>query len=167
MATPEKIKSLKERSERYEYTGKYTDLQTFGNSYKGKRYSDYEKDPYNKHQNFLYKRALFGLKVYDPKEIKTMHPDKKKRIKKVNARAQSELNIWKQEKFIEITNKLFSLFTHSRLCTDLVNLYSEPDPKFISRTNFKDLGINKSDIINRLIKKKVLPYNFEELTNES
>jgi hypothetical protein len=158
---------LSQRKERVEYTGKYSDFQTFGNSFKGKRYSEYERDPYNKTQNFLYKRAMFGIKMYTQEELKTMHPDKKKRIKKVHARAQKELNTWKQEKFIAFTNTILRTFTNSRLCSDLINDYSTPDPKFISRMSFKDLNIEKKDIVERLVDKKVLPYNFKELTNES
>jgi hypothetical protein len=44
------------------------------------RKQNYEKDPYNGHQNFLYNRALYGLSIYAPEEIKEMPVEKKKRI---------------------------------------------------------------------------------------
>lgn len=166
MNKSQQTKRLQNRKDRYEYSGKFNDFQTFGSSLKGKRYSEYEKDPYNKHQNFLYKRAMFGLKMYTQEEIKSMHPAKKKRIKKVHARAQHELNIWKQERLIQLSNKFLSVFKRSRLCSDIIEDYSEPDPQFISRMSFKDLGIEKKDIVDRLVQQKVLPHNFDVLTNE-
>ena len=166
MSTSQNTLKVANRNERHTYEGKFQDFQTFGNSFKGKRYSSYEKDPYNQYQNFLYKRALFGLKTYSQEEIKEMHPQKCERITRVNIKAQRELNLWKQEKIIEATNKLFSLFTRSSLAKDLINLYSKPDPKFTSKLNFKDLGINKEDIIDRLIQKKVLPTDFLTLKQQ-
>jgi hypothetical protein len=166
MGTSQNIKKLKERSDRYEYTGRFKDFQTMGSTLKGKRYSQYEKDPYNEYQNFLYKRAIFGLKVYTKKELKKLHPQRKEKIKKVHSRAQHELNLWKQEKLIELTNSIFSMFNNSRLSTQIIKAYSKPHHKFISRTSFKDLGIEKKDIIDRLVHKKVLPHNFDALTHE-
>jgi len=37
------------------------------------------------------------------------------------------------------------------------------DKDFICTLSFKDLGITKSDVINRLIVEKILPKNFHEL----
>lgn len=159
MSTSQKINKVSNRHERTNYTGRFNDFQTFGNSFKGKKYNQYEKDPYNKYQNLLYKRALFGLKAYSLEELESMHPEKKARVQKVNSRTQYELNIWKQEQIIKITNKIFSRFGKSVLN----GLYSKPDPKFISKTSFKDLGISKEDIICRLVSKKILPQNFQNL----
>lgn len=161
------IKQLEGRKDRTEYTGKFSSLQEFGSSYKGKRYSQYEQDPYSEYQNFLYKRALFGLKMYTQEEIKAMHTQKRKRIMKVHRRAQHELNLYKQEKFITITNKILGMFNgkSSSLAQELIDNFSEPDPKFKCNRelSFKDLGIEKKQIISMLIKKGVLPPNFEKL----
>ena len=51
----------------------------------------FEKDPFNSYQNFLYKRALFGLSVYQKDELEKMHWDKKRRIEKVHQRAQKSV----------------------------------------------------------------------------
>ena len=93
MKTSQKIKQIENRLGRTHYEGKYNDFQSFGNSYKGTTYSTFEKDPYTEAQNFLYKRALFGLKMYKPEEIKAMHWQKRKRIKKVQRRTQDILNL--------------------------------------------------------------------------
>jgi hypothetical protein len=64
---------LKQHHQTAEYTGIYSDFQTFGNSYKGKRYFNneeqtvmsYQKDLYTERQNFLFRKALKGLNAYD------------------------------------------------------------------------------------------------------
>ena len=106
---------------------------------------------------------MFGIKIFTQDEVKAMHPDKVLRIEKVNKRAQHEINIFKQERLIEITNKFFSVFTKSGIANDMLDIYSKPDPKFTSRTSLKDLGIPKKDIINRLCEKGILPRNFDTL----
>jgi len=145
------------------YTGKLSEYQKFP-----KRFTSqviYEQDRFNAYQNFLYKRALFGLSVYSKEEIDTMHYAKKKRINNVNLRAQKILNIWKQELIHDfVSNFLCKLFHHSKFAKD----YSEKfvgivDDAYISTTEFKDLGIKKENIIEKLIQEKVLPSNFYEL----
>jgi len=164
MKTSQKISKMENRPERVEYSGVFKDFQTFGSTHKGKRYANtYERDPYNMYQNSLYKRALFGFKMYTQEEIKLMSKGTRQRITKTHARAQAELNIWKQERIIAMTNKLLSIFRNSPIVQPMINLYSEPDPKFISRTSFKELGITKDAIIERLCSKGILPHNFNTL----
>ena len=162
MKTSQKIKQLENRKERTHYTGKFASLQEFGNFYKGKPYSHYEKDPYSEYQNFLYKRALYGLKMYDQSEIKAMHWQKRKRIIKVNNRTQKVINIWKQELTNVYTTQFFEkIFPKSPVTQDLKNC-EYTDPKFKSTLSFKDLGIKKEHVIQKLYKEGVLPKNFYE-----
>lgn len=154
------IKNVSERSNRINYEGKYSDLQTFGSSYQGKRYQSYEQDPYSLQQNFLYKRAMFGLTTYSQKEIKSMHVAKRARIEKVHKRTQKELNLWKQEKVIELTNKMFGMFHHSPMAQEIIDTCSEVDEQIKNSFNFSDLGIKKKDIVNRLINVGILPRQF-------
>jgi hypothetical protein len=163
MNTSQNIKTLKERVEKTTYTGTFKDFQAFGSSFKGERYADYEKSPYNELQNFLYKRALFGLKIYSDQNAKELHWQKRQRIQKVHKRAQKELNIWKQEKMISITNKVFDIFRRSSFAKEVIDIYSDPDPKFISKASFKELSLSKEDVINRLLSRGILPKNFKTL----
>lgn len=125
---------------------------------------EYEKDEFNTYQNFLYKRALFGLSVYTKEEIDKMHFDKKNRINRVYKHAQNVLNLWKQEIFIVISNRLLEeKFSNSPLARIIIEKFSTPDPVFINGCDFKTLGINKKMIISKLISKGVLPNNFYEI----
>ena len=130
----------------------------------GKTYMQYEQDKYSTYQNYLYKRALYGLDALSEKELATMCSKKKQRIINVYKRAQSVLNIFKQKVTIEYTNKLFeTLFPKSSFTKALVEC-TETDEKFKNTLNFKDLNINKDDIISIFIAEGILPKNFLSLT---
>jgi hypothetical protein len=129
----------------------------------GKTYMQYEQDKYSVYQNYLYKRALYGLSALSEKELATMCGKKKQRILNVYKRAQNVLNIFKQKIAIEYTNKIFlSLFPKASITKDLVNC-NETDEKFINTLTFKDLNIGKDQIISIFIAEGILPKNFLSL----
>jgi hypothetical protein len=167
MNTSQKIKLVSNREERTHYKGKFKSLQAFGNFYKeGKPYTQYESDPFNSYQNFLYKRALYGLKMFEETEVKTMHWQKKKRIIKVNKRTQSIINIWKQEITNVYTSGFFEqIFPKSPITKGLTES-NYTDPKFNCKLSFKDLGIKKEHVVKKLHKEGILPKNFYELTEK-
>ncbi|NBP16059.1 hypothetical protein EBU95_16985 [bacterium] len=146
-----------------EYSGRLSEYQLYGNP--DRRFVEYERDEFNAYQNFLYKRALFGLSVYSTDELSIMHWDKKKRILKVHTRTQNVLNLWKQEMINSTVNKLLSnLFYHSAFVKEMIEKFgSDTDPEYISRVSFKDLGVSKKAIVTKLIEEKILPVNFYEL----
>lgn len=129
----------------------------------GKTYVQYEQDKYSVYQNYLYKRALYGLDALTEKELATMCSKKKQRILNVYKRAQSVLNLFKQKVAIEYTNKIFvKLFPKANITKDLVSC-NETDQKFINTLTFKDLNIGKDQIISIFIAEGVLPKNFLSL----
>lgn len=149
-----------------DYHGKFQNLQDFGATLK-QHYSQAEDSAHSQsYQTFLYKRALFGLSVYSPEEITEMHWNKRNRIEKVHARTQRELNLWKQTVMIEKVNRIFSIFTNSKTVNELMT-FTEPDPNFTCTLSFKELGITKDQVVQRLLDVGILPYNFRELTYES
>lgn len=158
-----KLTKVSERRDRTEYAGKLNDFQQLGNTFKEIRYAELEKDPFNAQQNFLYKRALFGLKMYTEDEVAAMHADKKKRIIKVYTRAQRVLNLYKQHLVNEKTNRLMSLFFPNSPITKEFEQHNYVDPKFVNTISFKDLGVSKRQIVDRLISEKILPVNFYNL----
>jgi len=147
-------------------TKDFKDLAELNNNsinYSGKlkNYQLYEVDKFNKYQNFLYKRALYGLSMFEEKEIKQMHWQKRKRIIKVHKKAQNALNLYKQEKTNRYTKEFFKLFHKSKLCKELLEDFI--DPNYINDLDFKSLKISKEDIIKIFIKNSVLPKNFYKL----
>lgn len=145
-----KMEKLKQNIRNYQLNG-------------GKTYIQYEQDKYSVYQNYLYKRALYGLDALTEKELATMCSKKKQRILNVYKRAQSVLNLFKQKVAIEYTNKIFvKLFPKANITKDLVSC-DETDEKFINTLTFKDLNIGKDQIISIFIAEGVLPKNFLSL----
>lgn len=127
----------------------------------------FERDAFNAYQNFLYKRAMYGLGVYSSEEVERMRPEKKARIKHVNFRCQQVLNIWKQQICNKFTNDLLMHFFPKRELAQLffVRYKDTVDPGFMNTLNFKDLGISKKQIVDKLILEGVLPKDFHSLTH--
>jgi hypothetical protein len=150
----------------YEYSGKLEQYQLEGSKYKGKRYASYEIDTLNQYQNFLYKRAMYGLKMYTDKEIATMGAKNKQRIISIQQKTQRILNLYKQEVVNKLSNNIFTrLFPNSPITNALVGELTFTDSGYINTIDFKSLGITKELIINKLIKENILPSNFYELKN--
>lgn len=125
--------------------------------------TSYEQDSYNNYQNYLYKRALYGLSALTEQELATMCSKKKQRIINVYKKAQVVINKLKQQATIKYTNFIFqSLFPKSPI-TQALLADNETDDKLINTLNFKDLGIDKQQIITIFIAKGVLPKNFLSL----
>ncbi len=156
------------KNKEHTYSGSKSSYQTQGNNYRGRRYTQYERDPYNSYQNFLYNRALFGLSVYEKDELDKMHWDKRKRISRVHRRTQQMLNVWKQQIVNELSNHLFStVFPDSYITEGLLKTHGNSvDPEFMNTIPFKLLKIGKDDIVDKLIEEGILPKNFEELKPE-
>jgi len=162
------MKQSRPEKQKYEYRGSLEDFQLYGSQINDKKYAEYEIDPYNQYQNFLYKRALFGLRMYSPEEIQQMTDVRRSRIVKLHKKAQKVLNLYKQETVNTFTNNLFiKLFPNSPITKALVGELNFTDSEYVNKMDFKVLGISKECIINRLIKEKILPKNFYELKSIS
>ena len=123
----------------------------------------YEQDGYSAYQNYLYKRALYGLDALTEKELANMCSKKKQRIINVYKRAQVTLNKFKQHITIKYSNVIFeTLFPNSPI-TQFLLADTETDEKFKNTLTFKDLGIEKKDIIAIFIAEGILPKNFFDL----
>jgi len=129
----------------------------------GKTYIKYESDGYSQYQNYLYKRALYGLNSLSEDEITTMCSKKKQRIINVYKRSQKVLNILKQQITNNYSNHVFKLFFPNSPWTEAMTQNKEVDEKFTNILTFKDLNISKKDIITIFISEGILPKNFLSL----
>ena len=127
------------------------------------RYVEYEQDYYNSYQNYLYKRALYGLSAITEDELSTMCSKKKQRIVNVYKRAQDVLNVAKQKATIYYTNLLFKTFFPESPMTQAILNCNETDVKFKNSLTFKDLNLSKTQIISIFIAEGILPKNFLSL----
>src|SRR5690606_33497345 len=110
-------------------------------------------------------RALYGLSAYNEEELKTMHWERKKRIRKVNKRAQKIINIFKQERLNILCDHFYKTFCFkSKLAKNLFSLEkSFVDANIINTLEFETLKITKKDIIERFIIEGILTKNFYKL----
>jgi hypothetical protein len=129
----------------------------------GKTHIQYEQDSYSNYQNYLYKRALYGLSSINEEELNTMCSKKRQRIVNVYKRAQVVLNKLKQQATISYSNFIFkTLFPNSPI-TQFLLADTETDEKFKNTLTFKDLNIEKQDIISIFMLEGILPKNFLSL----
>jgi len=126
----------------------------------GKTYMQYESDGYSQYQNYLYKRALYGLNALTQEELASMCSKKKQRVLNVYKRAQKVLNVFKQKVTIQYTNEIFKTLFPKSPWTDDMLTYVETDEKFVNTLTFKDLNISKKDIITIFMSEGILPKNF-------
>lgn len=150
------------------FTSKLNNYQTHGCSYNGKNYNMMRHKELSDYQNFLYNRALYGMKIYSQEEQETMFKQKRKRITKVHKRTQIVLNVWKQQ----LTNKYISsffekCFSRSSFTSYLADTIADTDPMYINKLSFKQLNISTQDIINKLIEENLLPLDFNNFKSEN
>ena len=134
--------------------------------YAGKTYIQYEQDRYSSYQNYLYKRALYGLDALTQQELTTICSKKKQRIINVYKRAQVILNKFKQQVTIQYTNFIFKTLFPKSPVTDFLLADTEIDEKFKNTLTFKELGISKDQIITIFITEGILPKNFLSLDKD-
>jgi hypothetical protein len=91
--------------------------------------------------------------------------EKKKRIYKIQKKAQETINLLKQEVTNKLANDFFvKVFPNTEFTKSLVNYYgTSGDVNYTNHLSFKLLKIDKKLIIKRLIEKKLLPKNFNTL----
>jgi len=147
------------KKHKFEYSGKLEEYQL----YKKSTYTKYEIDKYSQYQNYLYKRALYGVRSLSKEEFEKTCKKKRFRISNVHRRAQRVLNEAKQRKVISVTNNLFSKWFPDTVFTKFMLNNTETDYKFKNTLNFKDLNIDKDQIISIFIDEGILPKNFLSL----
>tara|TARA_R100001198_G_scaffold95306_1_gene80922 strand:+ start:687 stop:1202 length:516 start_codon:yes stop_codon:yes gene_type:complete len=158
-------KQISNRRGKYQFAGKLSDFQKLEAN--PKSFVKYEQDKYTAYQNYLYKRALHGLRSLSKEEYDKTGKEKRKRISRVYLRGQKVINKLKQESTNKYSNFIFqTLFPDAPLTDWLIN-NSSTDDKFKNTLTFNDLNITKDDIVKEFIKEGILPKNFMSLEKSS
>jgi hypothetical protein len=127
------------------------------------KYQDFEQDKYSTYQNYLYKRALYGIDSLSVNELNSMCGKKKSRVVNVYNRAQLVVNNYKHRVTKQLTDKLLlSLFPNSSLISEL-NSYEDMDANYKNTLTFKDLCIHKDQLVELFMLEGILPKNFLSL----
>ena len=152
---------------RLEYEEKgLADLQLYGNKLNGKMYQAQTAIHFNSIQQSMYRRLIYGIESIPYPELKKMKKLDKKIVQKRHKKAQQVINIWKNEILSSFVNGLFTeFFWNSDITKEMKEL--SKDPEFMKEENtlsFKDLGITKKHVANKLIEHGLLPVNFFHLS---
>ena len=127
------------------------------------KYQQFSKPVFNRIQQKLYAKTVYGPTYYTEKELSEMSKAAFQKISEDYDKVQRVLNQWKQEIVHEKVDKfLLALFPKSKLVKALTT-YKGSDEKLVFRQSFKELGLSQVEIVNKLIQAKLLPENFYSL----
>lgn len=130
-----------------------------------KKYQKIDVIVLNNVQKDLYHKIVYGFSAYTKEELTAMSKSKKFKTTIAYTKAHRILNRWKQEIINESINSLFiKMFPNSPIVKQIVSINGYDDTLDCSYIHFKDLGISRKQIINKLIEFNLLPSNFYQLT---
>lgn len=95
--------------------------------------------------------CLHGLNAFSFKERETMSENKKYEYASLYKKAQQNLNLFKQEKVIALSNEVFAMFGHSKFAKALME-DKRTYKGFFCNMSFRELGITPQMIEDRLTK---------------
>jgi uncharacterized protein YaiL (DUF2058 family) len=114
-------------------------------------------------KDIMYQIAIKGQKAYAFENWKALSLQKQKEVLAFHKKCNQIINLLKQEICNKITSSLFGhLFPGSELAKGLATK-QEYDPTFEMFLSFKDLGITRSILTERLIRDNVFPKNYYSL----
>ena len=129
-----------------------------------KKYQKFDQFVLNSVQDELYYKTLYGLSGYTSEELAEMSRSKRSKVIITYTKAHRILNRWKQELINEYVNGFMSkLFPNSPVVKQLVGVNGYDNTLDCSHISFKELGVTRKAIINKLIEFRVLPENFYSL----
>jgi hypothetical protein len=141
---------------RYSFINK---IQVEGTS----KYQHTETKHFSFLQQEMYNKIVYGFSAYTNDEIKKMSKSSRFSITVNYTKAHRLLNRWKQEIVNEKMNSLLiGLFPNSPIVKQMVSVKGYDDNLTV-KTTFKDLGISREAIANKLIEYGFLPTNFYQL----
>lgn len=118
---------------------------------------------FNPIQKKLYSKIVYGFEAFTQEELNSMSRAKKFRISVDYTKANRILNRWKQEIVNEMINSVLNkVFPNSPIIKQMTSVNGYDD-NLNCNISFKDLGITKKQIVNKLIEFGLLPQNFYQL----
>lgn len=138
-------------------------IQLYGNKHEGQSFQqNFETDQFTSYQNTLYRDALFGVQHYSSDELRSVSLKDKIRIQNMYRDAQNVLNKWKQQLTIRKTDAfLVKMFPKSAIVKEMIGkTKGYTNSRTMNTLTFRDLGISKQQIAQKLVDARVLPHTF-------
>ena len=115
-------------------------------------------------QRQMYRRLMYGLKEYTPEQIASFSPQTIEKIVDDYKKTKRYLHILKAKKLYSAETKIINaIFPHAKIGSKDYDWFLDL-PK---SATLRSLGISTKDVISELIRRKLLPRNFFELTPEN
>lgn len=143
----------------------FTDLKTDLNETPDQKIKSFPKKEtlvLSDKQKQLYEEALFGIKKYSPEDLYKMKGKRKDYIHKKAVKTQIVLNEFKQKVMIAYSDYILKK-TCPQSIISLFQKHTKESNSYICTLTFKELNINKKDIVDLLIEKQILPLDFYSL----
>lgn len=161
---------MNETKTKFQYSGKLEEYQIQA---KEKQYQavverkvKYQLKSYTKYQNLLYKRALYGMGGYKKEELENLSEERKQLINRIYYKGQVAINLYKQKVTNRLSNLVFEEYFPESPITAFFKECNEVDEEHKNTLTFKELNINKDQIITIFIEEGVLPKNFHSLKKD-
>lgn len=123
-----------------------------------------EKLHLNLIQRQMYRRLMYGLKEYTPEQIASFSPQTIEKIVDDYKRTKRYLHILKAKKLYSGETKIINaIFPQANIGSKDYDWFLDL-PK---SATLRSLGISTKDVISELIRRKLLPRNFFELTPQT
>lgn len=144
----------------------FSELKPLSSNLTGKYYSRVPdkniSDKLTPGQSMLYSVALSGLKALSPDQESKLSKYEKREITLLANRANRVLNYWKTQVVTNSISVLFNKLFANAPTTSAVSILMQPivDSEFSPEISFRELGISRIQIIQKLIRHGVLPVDF-------
>lgn len=138
-------------------------LQLHGNKLNNRSYQSYVPFRFNEVQQRLYSQLVYGIK----EEAKATIPaEQLQEIQLKHQKAQKVINTWKNEIVSSYVDVIFGkVFWHSDISKEMIQKTKRDQrSNVLNNMSFKDLGLEKRHVAEKLISHKLLPENFFQLT---
>lgn len=116
----------------------------------------------NQKQQELYETVMIGLKKFTKQELYQMSESKKRMIHNRYKFTQRVLNQYKNTLITRYSNFILSKY-FPKSVIDKLNNVTDVNSNFKCELTFQELDITRTEIINLLIDKKILPKTFKDL----
>jgi hypothetical protein len=125
-----------------------------------KKYQQITKPVFNRMQQKIYAKTVYGLNAYTHEQIVAMPKLKRQMIISKHSKVQQVLNQWKQElAAAKVDSLLAFLFPKSKI-TKVFSSVNGYEKQMMDRHSFKELGLDQQTIAKKLLDEKLLQQDF-------
>lgn len=138
-------------------------IQLHGNKLNNRSYQSYKPSRFTEIQQRMYADVLYGLNEESKKRLSA---EEQRIVLEKHQKAQRVINNWKNEIVANYVDNIFGkIFWHSDISKEMIkSARRDKRSKVLNNMSFKDLGLEKRHVAQKLIAHNLLPEDFFQLT---